>query len=387
MGVEILWNYTTDDKLNVNGYNTLMKKYFLLLSLFCGSVYAKTLDQKIANMFILGFYGTTVDSNSKIVRDICQRGLGGVLLFERHPTRHSRAKNITSPSQLKRLTKRLSSSCAHQPLIAVDQEGGRVQRLKRKDGFYGRYEKASVLGGKTMDIAKKVYQNMAKELHDVGVNFNLAPVADMAVNRQNRVIYRLGRSYGSRAERVALFDKIFINAMHSRKILTSLKHFPGHGSSLKDSHRGFVDISQTWSKNELEPFRQVIKAGKADSVMVAHVFNRSIDNRYPASLSRNTVHGLLRGKLGYQGVVITDDLQMYAISKHYPLKEAIRLAINAGVDILLFGNQLDPKHEVSIQKLVSIVKSLLSKGKIRQESIERANRRIDAMKSKIGLGR
>ena len=364
-----------------------MKKQFLILALLFGSVYAKTLDQKIANMFILGFYGTTVDSNSRIVRDICQRGLGGVLLFERHPTRHSRAKNIASPSQLKRLTKRLSNSCAHQPLIAVDQEGGRVQRLKRKDGFYGRYAKASVLGSKTMDVAKKEYQKMARELHSVGVNFNLAPVADMAVNRQNRVIYRLGRSYGSRADRVALFDKIFINAMHAERVLTSLKHFPGHGSSMKDSHKGFVDISQTWSKRELEPFRQVIDAGKADSVMVAHVFNRHLDNRYPASLSRSTINGLLRGKLGYRGVVISDDLQMYAISKHYPLKEAIRLAINAGVDILLFGNQLDPKHEVSIQKLVSIVRSLLSRGKIRQESIERANRRIDAMKSKIGLGR
>ena len=228
---------------------------------------------------------------------------------------------------------------------------------------------------------------MARELRSVGINFNLAPVADMAVNRQNRVIYKLGRSYGSRADRVALFDKVFINAMHRQKILTSLKHFPGHGSSLKDSHKGFVDISQTWSKKELEPFRQVIRSGKADSVMVAHVFNRNIDKRYPASLSRNTVNGLLRGKLGYQGVVITDDLQMYAISKHYSLRETIRLAINAGVDILLFGNQLDPKHEVSIQKLVSIVKSLLSKGEIRQESIERANRRIDTMKSKIGLGR
>ena len=364
-----------------------MKKQFLILSLLFGSIYAKTLDQKIANMFIVGFYGTKIDSNSKITRDICQRGLGGVLLFERHPTRHNRAKNISSPTQLKRLTGVLRSSCAHQPLIAIDQEGGKVQRLKRKDGFYGRYAKASVLGSKTMDVAKKEYQKMAHELRNVGVNFNLAPVADMAINRQNRVIYKLGRSYGSRADRVALFDKIFINAMHAERVLTSLKHFPGHGSSLKDSHKGFVDISQTWSKKELEPFRQVINAGKADSVMVAHVFNRSIDSHYPASLSRNTVNGLLRGKLGYQGVVITDDLQMYAISKHYLLREAIRLAINAGVDILLFGNQLDPKHEVSIQKLVSIVKSLLSKGKIRVESIERANRHINAMKSKIGLGR
>jgi len=364
-----------------------MKKLCISLLLCVGSLYAKTLDQKIANMFIVGFYGTTASSHSKVIKDICVRGLGGVLLFDRHPTRHSKAKNISSPAQLKRLTAALRGSCAHTPLIAVDQEGGKVQRLRVKDGFYGRYPKASTLGASTMDVAKRSYTSMAKELHRVGINFNLAPVADMAVNKRNRVIYRLGRSYGSRADRVAMFDKIFINAMHSQRILTSLKHFPGHGSSLGDTHRGFVDVSRTWRKKELSPFKKVIDSGKADSIMIAHVFNRTIDSRYPASLSAKTIRGLLRGKLGYQGVVISDDLQMYAISKHYTLKETIRLAINAGVDILLFGNQLDPKHEVSIEKLVAVTRSLLTKGAISKAGIERANRRIDAMRTRIGLGR
>ncbi len=362
-----------------------MKTWILTLILLSSSLTAKPLEQKIANMFVLGFYGTRINSHSRIVEDICRRGLGGVLLFERHPTRHSLPKNISSPAQLKRLTEVLRSSCTHEPLIAIDQEGGKVQRLKRKDGFYGRYTKAAVLGSKRMDVAKEEYEKMGQELHNVGVNFNLAPVADMAVNKQNRVIYKLGRSYGSRADRVAMFDKIFINAMHRYGVLTSLKHFPGHGSSMKDSHKGFVDVSSTWNSQELSPFKRVIDAGKADSVMVAHVFNRKLDRRYPASLSRKTVTGLLRGKLGYHGVVITDDLQMYAISKHYRLRETIKLAINAGVDILLFGNQLDPRHEVDIERLVALTKSLLAKGEIRQESIDRANRRINAMKAKTGL--
>lgn len=363
-----------------------MKKIFIVIVLLTGAAYAKTLEQKIANMFIIGFYGTSASGNSKIIKDICMRGLGGVLLFERHPTQHSKPKNISSPSQLKKLTDTLRGSCTHQPLIAIDQEGGKVQRLRRKDGFYGRYPKASALGVKTMDVAKKSYSKMATELRRAGINFNLAPVADMSVNKKNRVIYQLGRSYGVRADRVALFDKIFINAMHAKGILTSLKHFPGHGSSLGDTHRGFVDVSRTWSKKELSPFRQLIDSAKVDSIMVAHVFNKTIDSRYPASLSAKTIKGLLRRKLGHRGVVITDDLQMYAISKHYSLKETIRLAINAGVDILLFGNQLDPKHEVSIEKLISMTKSLLSKGKIRQKSIDAANRRIDRMRAKIGLG-
>jgi beta-N-acetylhexosaminidase len=361
-----------------------MKKLILVILLLCSSSGAKSLDQQIANMFIVGFYGTKVDKNSKIMHDICDRGLGGVLLFERHPTRHKRAKNISSPIQLRRLTKALGA-CSHQPLIAVDQEGGKVQRLRSRDGFYGRYPKASLLGAKKMNVAQKVYTNMATELRSVGINYNLAPVADVAVNKRNRVIYRLGRSYGAHPERVAWFDKIFINAMHKRKILTSLKHFPGHGSSLGDSHRGFVDVTKTWHRKELIPFKQLIDTGKTDSIMVAHVFNQKLDSRYPASLSHKTVHGLLRGKLGYRGVVITDDLQMYAISKHYSLRNTIKLAINAGVDILLFGNQLDPKHEVSLSKLVSITQSLLAKGEIKRSSITQANQRISQMRAAIGL--
>ncbi len=363
-----------------------MKRQLTLIIFMVCTLNAKTLDQKIANMFMVGFYGTKVSKSSMIIKDICTRGLGGVLLFDRHPTKRNQAKNISSPSQLKRLTSDLSNACDRQPLIAVDQEGGKVQRLRVKDGFYGRYSRASALGSQTMDIAKDVYSKMADELRSVGINYNLAPVADLAVNRQNGVIYKLGRSYGSRADRVAMFNKIFINAMNSRGVLTSLKHFPGHGSSLGDTHKGFVDVTDRWSRVELEPFESVIRSGKADSIMVAHVFNRKIDTKYPASLSKKTIKGLLRGELGYDGVVITDDLQMRAISRHYSLEETIRLAINAGVDILLFGNQLDPKHEVTLVKLVSITKKLLSQGKISRRSIEQANRRIDRMRSKIGLG-
>lgn len=358
----------------------------MALLIFSGSAYAKTLDQKIANMFVVGFYGTKISNGSKIINDICNKGLGGVLLFDRHPTRKGKAKNISSPKQLKQLTHALSSSCAHQPLIAIDQEGGKVQRLRAKNGFYGKHPKASSLGKSNMNSAKSAYKRMANELSSVGINYNLAPVADMAVNSKNRVIYKLGRSYGSNPDRVALLDKIFINAMHKKGILTSLKHFPGHGSSLGDTHKGFVDVTHTWSKKELEPFRSVIDSGKADSVMVAHVFNKKIDSRYPASLSRKTVTELLRTNMGYGGVVITDDLQMYAISRHYSLQNTIKLAINAGVDILLFGNQLDPSREVTISKLVTITKSLLAKGEIRKSSIIKANKRIDRMRSKIGLG-
>lgn len=363
-----------------------MKSFILgvCLILLGSSSQAKTMDEKIANMFMIGFYGTSASKNSQIIKDICHRGLGGVILFDRHPSIKGKAKNISSPQQLKKLTYTLTHSCKHTPLIAVDQEGGRVQRLKNH-GFYGKYPSASTIGKQNMSIAKSTYSSMAKELSSVGINFNLAPVADLAVNKKNRVIYGLGRSYGSDPKRVALLDKIFINAMHKQKVLTSLKHFPGHGSSLGDTHKGFVDVTNTWSKKELKPFASVINAKKADSIMIAHIFNKHIDSRYPASLSRKTITKLLRHDMHYDGVAITDDLQMYAISKHYSVENTIKLAINAGADILLFGNQLDPKLKISLSRLVSITKKLLAKGEIQKSSILKANKRIDRMKSKIGL--
>ena len=120
-------------------------------------------------------------------------------------------------------------------------------------------------------------------------------------------------------------------------------------------------MTKLWNEVELEPYR--LLKNKADTVMVAHVFNKRIDSKYPATLSGKTVNGLLRNKLGYKGVVITDDLQMGAISKKYSLKTTLQLAINAGDDILLFGNQLDPRKVVSTKKLVETIGTLVKQGK------------------------
>ncbi len=348
---------------------------------------AKSLDEKIANMFIVGFYGTTATANSTIMSDICDMGLGGVILFDRHPSQKGKAKNISSVSQLKKLNYSLLHGCMHQPLISIDEEGGKVQRLRSKNGFYGHYPSAKFLSKRGVQGAQKIYAQMAKEMSSVNINFNLGPIADVAVNPKNKVINGFGRSYGRDPKRVAIYDRVFMAQMHRYGILTSLKHFPGHGSSLGDTHDGFVDITNTWQKQrELEPYRRLILAGKVDSIMVAHVFNRRLDKKYPASLSKKVVTGVLRTELGYRGVVISDDMQMGAISKHYDLENSIRLSINAGVDMLLFGNQLDPSNEVGLPELVGTTRKLIKEGKIKVERINEANIRIDRMKSKIGLG-
>ncbi len=355
----------------------------ILTSLFLVSIslWADTAieQDKIGEIFMIGFHGTSAPKNSQICKDIRDYHIGGVILFDYNPVNHNKAKNIENKAQLSRLTKELQE-CSYDGklLIAVDQEGGKVQRLKQKYGFFGKYPKAIDAAKSGTENMKEMYESMAKELKSVGINFDLAPVVDLDINPENHVIHDLGRSFGRNPERVTKYASLFIDAMHKYGVLTSLKHFPGHGSSMGDTHKGYVDVTKLWKPIELEPYRLLNK--KADTVMVAHVFNKKIDKNYPATLSHNTVDGLLRKKLGFNGVVITDDLQMGAISQKYSLADTITLAINAGDDILLFGNQLDPKKTVSSRQLIDTVKKLLSNGVIKKEQIKRAQERIQKLK-------
>lgn len=344
----------------------------------------KSLDEKIGSMLMVGFFGTSAPSNSQICRDIKKYNLGGVILFDANPVNKKKAKNIYSREQVQRLTGELQS-CSRDGklLIAVDQEGGRVQRLKRKYGFYGRFPKAIDIGGLPTNEIYDIYNRMGEELSSVGINYNLAPVVDLAINKKNRVIYKLGRSFGKNPKEVVKYSKIFIDEMRANGVLTSLKHFPGHGSSLGDTHKGFVDVTKLWRRDELEPYRILKKQGYVDTIMVAHVFNAKLDPKYPATLSKKIVNGILRKQLGYNGVVITDDLQMGAITKRYSLRNTLKLAINAGDDLLLFGNQLSKNNIVTVKKLVDTIRGLVYSRAINICNIDRANRRIEALKNKI----
>jgi len=352
-----------------------MKKLFLALIATCTLAFANISNKEIANMFILGFYGTSGAANTQIHNDIC-KGLGGVILFKNSPVAKGSAKNFTNASGLKKLIANLKN-CSTKPLIAVDQEGGLVQRVK----FTKAYPRAATVKQNGAAYARNVYMQMAKELKSLGFNLNFAPVADMAINPNNRVIVKYGRSYAKDAKNVIKYNKIFINAMHNFGIATSLKHFPGHGSSLGDTHKGFVDVTSLWSNKELAPYKSLKRT--TETLMVAHIFNRNIDALYPASLSKKTVIGYLRAKIGFGGVVISDDLQMGAIARHYGLKNAIKLSINAGVDIMLFANQVSKNRVVTRAKVVSIVRELLNSGAVSEGMIKRANMRINALKERL----
>jgi len=342
------------------------------------------LKKLIGNMFMVGFYGTDINTKSQIVKDIEDYHLGGVILFDKHPSQKGKAKNIQNPKQLKILTQKLQGYSSYPLFIATDQEGGKVARLKKKTGFKKNYPSAKDISTKyQIKTIKKIYNEMGNTLADAGINLNFAPSVDMEINPKNIIIVKLKRSYGKDPKRVVMFAKIFIEAMNNNGVLTSLKHFPGHGSSKGDTHKGFVDITNSWKPQELKPYKALIKDNFVDTIMVAHVFNKNIDKEYPASLSHKTVSKKLRDEMGYRGVVVTDDLQMYAISKHFTLEETIRLSINAGVDLLLFGNQLDPKNIVSVKKLVETTLSLLKNREIQIQTIIDANHRINRLKEKL----
>ena len=345
---------------------------------------SKTLNEKIGSMLMVGFMGTSAPKNSQICKDIAQYNLAGVILFDMNPVNHKQAKNIRTKYQLTKLTRELQAcSKDGKLLISVDQEGGKVQRLKRKYGFYGKFPKASDVIRLSDARVQQHYEEMGAELASVGINYNLAPDVDLAINKRNYVIYKLGRSFGADPKQVVHYASIFMDAMHNNGVLTSLKHFPGHGSSLGDTHKGFVNVTKLWKPIELEPYRLLAQSQTIDTVMVAHVFNKKLDAKYPATLSRKIINGKLRGEFGFNGVVITDDLQMGAINKKYGLRNTLKLAINAGNDILLFGNQLSVKSMVKTSTLVNTVRGLIKRGEVRLSTVEASNERLEMLKLKL----
>jgi len=216
-------------------------------------------------------------------------------------------------------------------------------------------------------------------LSGLGINLNLAPVVDLAINPESPAIAKKERSFSQDPGQVAAHAQEVIRGHHAHHVLTTLKHFPGHGSAALDTHEGFVDVTTTWSEDELDPYRLLIQGGEVDAIMTAHVFNKDLDPEYPCSLSFPVLTGILRQRLGFEGVIISDDLQMGAISLHYPLEAAVRLALQAGSDILLFANQQTYDPQIA-PKVIAIVKHLVETGEVSQERINQSFARIASLK-------
>jgi beta-N-acetylhexosaminidase len=335
-------------------------------------------------MLLVGFADARIGAASAIAADIRERGLGGVVLFDRDQLTGG-ARNISSPDQLRRLCADLQALAADAKLggpliIATDQEGGAVARLSPANGFPATTSAADL--GKRDDPAftRRVAASMAATLARAGVNFDLAPVVDVNVNPRSPAIGALGRSFSADPAIVAEQAAAFVRGMHAHGIRTALKHFPGHGSARADTHRGVADVTNTWQHLELDPYRRLLADGLIDSVLVAHVFNANLDPELPASLSKATITDLLRGQIGFAGLVVTDDLQMGAITGAFGFEEALALAIEAGADLLVLANQQVVEAGV-VGRAIDAIEGHVASGRLTAAQIEAAATRVDAFRT------
>lgn len=344
-----------------------------------------SLDFKIGQMLLVGFRGLSLSDTSAIVRDIRERYLGAVILFDYDVPSKSFGRNIESPKQVRALCRALQDmSRKHTALpllIAIDQEGGKVARLKEKYGFKPTVSQAYLGMLNRLDSTRKYARKTAMQLAALGINLNFAPCVDVNLNPQNPIIGGKERSFSSDPAVVIAHARAVLAEHRKAKILTAIKHFPGHGSSAADSHLGLVDVTKHWQSVELLPFQTLIAEQATDMVMTAHIYNAEWDT-LPATLSKRVLTTLLRDSLKFQGVIVSDDMQMKAIAAHYGLEEAIKLALQAGVDMLTFGNNLDYDEQIA-EKAVAIIKNLVATGEISPERIEASYQRILALKKRV----
>jgi beta-N-acetylhexosaminidase len=333
-----------------------------------------TLETKIGQMLLLGFRGSQIDADSVIAKNLRDQYLGGVVLF---------AINMRSRQQIKDLTRQIQGLAQIPVLITTDQEGGKVARLGANNGYMASFSPAQLGKDNNLEETHTQAVNLAEMLCDAGITQNLAPVVDVAVNPRNPIIAALERSFSADPEVVAAQAGAFIDGHHEKGIKCTLKHFPGHGSSRSDTHLGFVNVTDTWGDGELIPYQKLIEQGKVDAIMTAHIFNAHLDADLPATLSAKVITGILRERLGYSGVVISDDMQMRAITDLFSLEKAFELAILAGVDMISVSTNLSAKGPIA-DRFIDTVHRLLDAGTLCEERIDQSYQRIMRLKGLAG---
>jgi beta-N-acetylhexosaminidase len=344
-----------------------------------------TLREKVGQLLMVGFRGLEAGEHSPIVQDIRSGRVGGVVLFDQDVLLKGKPRNIRSPRQVRKLIGSLQRASAVPLLVAVDQEGGKVARLKKKYGFPATVSAQYLGEADDPELTRRHAAATASVLARAGFNLNFAPVVDLNVNPGNPIIGKFERSFSSVAATVVRHALEVIEAHRKLGVGCCLKHFPGHGSSRQDSHLGFTDVSDTWEALELEPYAEIIARGRADAVMTAHIFNRRLDPEFPATLSQKTIAGLLRQKLCFAGVVISDDMDMKAISAEYDREKALELALNAGNDIILVANNLAYDDHVAA-RTQAIILGLVAAGRVSEARIDEACRRVMELKlAKLAL--
>lgn len=324
-----------------------------------------SLEEKIGQMIISGFNGKIPNEEINIlVNDL---NIGGIILFSR---------NIENLNQLKKLTKDINNLNKKIPLfISIDEEGGRVSRLPN---YTTKFESAKDIGDKgDTNYAYKNGMNLGKTLKEHNINMDFAPVIDIYSNPKNTVIG--DRAFGTNEKIVSSMGIATMNGLKKEGVIPVVKHFPGHGDTDIDSHYDLPIVGKSLKELEnleLIPFKKAISKG-CDVIMVSHILVEKIDSKNPATLSKNIINKLLREKMNFKGVVITDDMHMKAISNNLSIEEASVKSINAGSDIILIGSDINTTKSV-----IEEIKLAVKNNKITEDRIDESVYRILTLKEK-----
>ncbi len=289
------------------------------------------MEVKWGQLFLLGYKGLTPSAD--FLKLIQKYNIGGIIFFSR---------NITSPHQLKDSLGELKSYFKTAPFLAIDQEGGKINRITKSFPLFSANKYYA--DRKDKEGLRKAYQTTAKELFKLGINFNLAPVVDVL---ENEKCFIGERSFGKDISLVCEFSKIAIQSMQKEKILTCAKHFPGIGSLKEDPHKKLPEIKlskKEFEKKDFLPFKTAIKNG-VDAIMTTHVIASKLDKK-PVTFSKKVVTDILKKKLNFKGLVLTDDMEMDAIANNFDFKEACKNAFLAGHEVILICHSLERQQEV-----------------------------------------
>jgi beta-N-acetylhexosaminidase len=344
-------------------------------------IYDKNIKEKIGQMIVIGFRGTIVVDDSDIVKIIQDVKPGGVSFSDWDIPSNSFPRNIINPQQTEKLISDLQKYSDTPLFTAVDVEGGNVNRLKSKYGFKTISSAQEMAKNNTIDSESK---KIAEELKELGFNMDFAPVVDLDINPLSPIIGALERSFSSNPDIVIDNARIFINNLKENNIVSVVKHFPGHGSALSDTHLGATDVTDTYKQEELIPYQKLNEEGLISAVMTAHIINRNIDENNPATLSEKFLQDILRKQIEFNGLIISDDIQMGAINS-YSLEDAVISAINAGCDIILATNNIGKYDKYLAYKIRDIILTAVRDGRIKENRILESYNRIISLKKEFRI--
>ncbi|MBL4932129.1 beta-N-acetylhexosaminidase [Clostridium paridis] len=341
-----------------------------------------SLEEKIDQMIMLSIDEVVKDGNKIKFTEmneatknfLSKHQLAGLILFK---------FNMIDKPQTEKLTKDIQNlSKVNKFFIATDQEGGRIDKIPTEN----KTKSAREIGNtKDPNNAYKAASTIGSDLKTLGLNLDFAPVMDVDTNPNNPVIG--DRAFSNDPKIVAEFGVKFIEGLHSQGILATAKHFPGHGDTTGDSHKELVKVNQPLQRIEnveLYPFRKAVE-NNVDMIMVGHIVVPALDDdKTPASLSKKMMTSLLKEKMGFKGVVITDAFDMKAITQNYDIKSAVMQSINAGADIILMPVALVPgENDKEYEELVRFIKEKVQAGEIQESRINDAVTRILTAKNSL----